>query len=252
VDEHYVLVGARITVELGTEAAPEVVRLSQFTEGPFLQSYVLMTDGGSILIDPVRPKPQEAQRPFLDRVGACQAIILITALHERNVYWFRERLGVPIYCPKQSVQTLEGSVDHAFEDGESLPGGIVPYWTGDTQEGDAVLLWMSPSGKRVLFVGDAINGQTQPGRFDGAVEPAWMRSGTIRLRLPGKVEAPGFEERFGRLRDLGVEWVLNGHNPRPIINAAIAINRVLDKGVHEYLEGGACSYLWTELDPIPH
>jgi hypothetical protein len=48
VTEHYILVGVRISTELGTDEAPELIRLSQFTEGSFQQSYVLMADGGSI------------------------------------------------------------------------------------------------------------------------------------------------------------------------------------------------------------
>lgn len=161
----------------------------------------------------MRPKPQEGQAPFLDRIGTCQAIFLTTAMHERNAYWFRERTGAPIFCPRQSVDLLDGTIDHAYGEDEALPGGLEGFWTGDDREGDAVLRWTASDGTRVLFAGDAINGQTKPGRFDGAVEPFWMRSGSIRLRLPGQVPAETFGARFERLRDVEADWV--GVGPQP-------------------------------------
>ena len=245
--EHYTLIGVRIATELGTDAEPEIVRVSQFTEGPFQQSYILKCEGGSVLIDPMRPKPREGEQPFLDRIGDCQGIVLTTALHERNVYWFRERLDAPIYCPEQGVGQLDGTIDHAYSEGDELPGGLSSFWVGEEERGDAPLLWKSPSGSRILFAGDAINGQTEPGGFNGAVEAFWMESGRIRLRLDGDVGKEEFEGRFLNLRDVSFDLILNGHNPKPIENGQSALRKVLDEGDIDSPEGFTCTYLVCDL-----
>ncbi|MBS10919.1 MAG: hypothetical protein CME19_04865 [Gemmatimonadetes bacterium] len=84
--EHYILIGTRIRTALGTDDKPEVVQLSQFTDGSFQQSFALIAEDGTVPVDTVRPRPHEEEQPFLDRIGSCQAIVLTTANHERYVY----------------------------------------------------------------------------------------------------------------------------------------------------------------------
>ena len=61
-----------------------------------------------MLVDQVWLILLEGEQFFLDWVGKCQAIVLTTVLHDRNVYWYREPLGVPVCCPKPAVGTPRG------------------------------------------------------------------------------------------------------------------------------------------------
>tara|TARA_B100000700_G_scaffold295633_1_gene358723 strand:+ start:536 stop:838 length:303 start_codon:yes stop_codon:yes gene_type:complete len=99
----------------------------------------------------------------------------------------------------------------------------------------------------VLFTGDAVDGQTQPDVFNGAVEPFWMQSGPIRLRLYGDVPESVFRERFAKVRTVEADLAFTGHNPLPIEDAGRALHKVLDEGHHEMPAGFACSYLYTSL-----
>ncbi len=80
-----------------------------------------------------------------------------------------------------------------------------------------VLLWKASQGKTVLIAGDAINGQTEPGGFDGAVEAAFHQVGGIRLRLEGKLTAREMTKRFEPLLDHTFSLILSGHHPDVLI-----------------------------------
>jgi hypothetical protein len=51
--------------------------------------------------------------------------------------------------PSQQWGPLEGKVNHVFEEGDELTGELQSFWTGDDSAGDSMLLWQSPSGKRI-------------------------------------------------------------------------------------------------------
>ena len=47
--------GTRFSVEVGTEEKPEVIRWTNWGNGPLQQCFALMTGEGTVLIDPGRP-----------------------------------------------------------------------------------------------------------------------------------------------------------------------------------------------------
>ena len=247
--------GTRIRTEVGTDERPEVVRWTTWDGGPFKQSYALISPEGTVLVDPVRPirpdkGPALPPSVFEQYTGRKHiAVVCTTPFHERNIYWFRENTGAPIYLPREAASAFEGEPDHLYEDGDVLPGGARALSTGD-ETGEMMLLWQTPAGKQVLFSGDTINGQSAVGGFDGTVEASWLQVGGIRLRMEGKVDADEMKQRYERLLDVEFDIILNGHNPKPIDqNPKGALRKVLTEGTHEFFEyeAGACSFLWVDL-----
>ena len=246
--------GTRIQTEVGTDERPEVVRWTTWDGGPLKQSYALISKEGTVLVDPVRPiRPDKtlALPPsiFEQYTGRKHlAIICTTALHERNIYWFRENYGIPIYVPKETAFAFEGKPDQVYEDGAILPAGAQALWIGAHQKGEMVLHWRAPGGAQILICGDAIYGQSSPGAFDGAPETFWHQIGGIRLFSEGRIGESEMRGRYERLLDLEFERILNGHNPKPIDqHPKDALQKVLQEGAYEFHPSGSCTYLWLDL-----
>lgn len=246
--------GTRIQTEIGTDERPEVVRWTTWDGGTLKQSYALISTEGTILVDPVRPlRPDKtlALPPsiFKQYTGhKYLAVICTTALHERNIYWFRESYGIPIYVPKEVASAFEGKPDQVYEDGDVLPAGVQALWIGAHQKGEMVLHWRTPGGAQILICGDAIYGQSSFGAFDGASETFWHQTGGIRLFSQGRVGESEMRGRYECLLDLEFERILNGHNPKPIDQQPKdALRKVLREGTYELHPNGGCTYLWLDL-----
>jgi hypothetical protein len=186
-----------VVVELGTEERPELIRWSTTLapEGRYspFESYALHTAGGWVLVDPEEPSVEGLAR-LRRLVGARPvATVLTSDGHERDCYRVRERWGTPVWAPAARgggaarPYALEGHPDHAYGEGTALPGGLRPVAVEGLWEADCFLLWLAPGGQRVLFTGDALNGQ---------VETALARADHYR-REPGLAfgSRPGYFER---------------------------------------------------------
>jgi glyoxylase-like metal-dependent hydrolase (beta-lactamase superfamily II) len=159
-----------VGVEVGTEGTPVLVRWSTWAPRFGSQervAYALRTAAGPVLVDPEAPAAGQAGR--VGRlVGRPPVATLLTSdRHERDAYAIRARWGTPVWAPAAGLPErggeLAGRPDHAFEDGELLPGGVLALrvpggWTG----AEAALLWAAPGGARVLFTGDLLNGPCAP------------------------------------------------------------------------------------------
>ena len=82
----------------------------------------------------------------------------------------------------------------------------------------------------MMFCGDTIYGQTDPGGLAGYAAKGWMQPDGIRLYMADSRSKRAMRQTYGRLVDMGLTEVFNGHNPKPIINASQAIADVLSKG----------------------
>jgi hypothetical protein len=199
------------------------------------------------LVDPIRPIGQNAVARFekyccCDKIG----IVCTNPNHERNVYWFRENYGAPIFMPKRGTSEFEGKPNHLYEDGDMLPGGVRALALGDS--GEMVLHWQALGGTRILISGDAIYGQSSPGGFEGATEEFWMQVGGIRLLQGGKLGEDEMKRDFEPLLDLDIDIILNGHNPKPIDQEPkVAIQKVLKEGTLDIRAEWDCTYLWIDL-----
>ena len=111
-------------------------------------SYALASDDGAILIDPHRPPPDA-----LERLPETQAICLTAGSHQRSAWRLRRELGVPVHAPAL-VREVEEEPDVRYGDGDSLPGGLVAYFTpgaGTTQH-----TLVRPGDKGISFCPDLL------------------------------------------------------------------------------------------------
>ena len=247
----YIQRGTRISVEVGTESNPKIVRWSTWGNGPFQQSYALFSKDGIALVDPVRPKV-EAAVDHLDRLfdQGVAAVISTTPFHERHIFWFRQRYGAAVHIPDRAADAYPGKRNEIYQSGDTLPGGCEAVYVGGTNE-EMVLLWKATAKKTVLIAGDAINGQTDAGGFDGEMQAPFHQVGGIRLRLEGKLTAAEMRKRYASLLDHSFDLILTGHNPKGITrNPKGALQRVLKSGKHDILDygEGVCTYLWMDIE----
>ena len=170
----------RVIVEVGTEAAPVVVRWCTRRGQDFIDpqmpmrsgavgvydSYALRTPDGWVLVDPDRPGA-DAAAGLWGLIGTRPVAILLTNdWHERDAYALRAAHGAPVWAaaagwPERGGE-LEGRPDHPFEDGATLPGGVRALRVDGLRAGDTAFRWRAPTGERVLFTGDAVNGPADP------------------------------------------------------------------------------------------
>jgi hypothetical protein len=159
---------SRFSVVLGTEAAPALIHWATQrtppTYSPF-DSYALRTRDGWVLIDPEEPAADVMTH--LERLIGERpvATVLTSDGHERSAYDARERWGTPVWGPipveSERGTGYDGAPDHHFEEPATLPGGLRPIRVAGLWGGDHALMWVSPTGERVLFSGDIVNGQVQ-------------------------------------------------------------------------------------------
>lgn len=171
------------SVVLGTRDRPSLLRGCTWAAPWWVFGhndwYALSVPGGCVLVDPDgagdiddtgRAGETGHGAPGVwEPFGRPPAIVLTTDQHERSAYALRERLGAPVWAPEAGLAAggdLEGRPDRTYRGGSDLPGGlraIVPGGIGGTTAAAwHVLAWRAPSGERVLFTGDALNGPADP------------------------------------------------------------------------------------------
>jgi hypothetical protein len=69
----------------------------------------------------------------------------------------------PALGEAQRDAAYDGQPDHLYAAGDALPGGLRALKLAGAWRGDHALLWQAPGGERVLFSGDILNGQVEPG-----------------------------------------------------------------------------------------
>lgn len=103
-----------------TEVVPGILHWSLDDDriSSVTHSYAIVTDEGTILIDPL--PLDEAAVSSLENV---KAICLTGRFHQRSAWRYQEHFNVPVYAPT-GAQGLEGTQDHWYSDGDNLPGGL--------------------------------------------------------------------------------------------------------------------------------
>ena len=122
-----------------------------------LESYLLHTDDGDVLIDPM---------DYSVGVSEVVAIIVTRIAHERSARVFASESGAPIYLPELDAGRANGP--ESFETiahGDELPGGLKALEIKGVDGWELALL--SPVHDGTLFVGDALGtmGKWTPGEI---------------------------------------------------------------------------------------
>ncbi|HEU5315467.1 MAG TPA: MBL fold metallo-hydrolase, partial [Chloroflexota bacterium] len=227
-----------VSVILGTDERPQLIRWTTWWDSPgSWDSYALMTPDGPVLVDP-EGLTSDGERRLLELTkGATpRASVLTNDMHERGAYDAREKWGAPVWgpaygTPERGGRMDEGTPDHLYDDGDTLPGGMRAHkLEGGAFAGDTVLIWTSPEGKRVLFTGDALNGpfhganpagphprRGQPGLYLGA-GPFYLDRAT----------APRLKESFTKLLSEKIDLICGSHGDPFTVDPNGALARLLE------------------------
>jgi hypothetical protein len=198
--------GTTIHVELGTAAAPILVRWNTrayWTE-PFAKwghddAYAIITDDGVVLIDPREPAAEKLTELESGWSGRPVASLLTNAWHEQDCYGFRERYRSPVWSAAAGESEHDGEPDHFFVEGDELPGGIEAVVLSDGFCGDTVFFWTAPDGERVAFVGDAVSAQIRDGEID------------FHLQMYGRPTLDDYRAAFQRVADREIDMMCLAH-----------------------------------------
>jgi glyoxylase-like metal-dependent hydrolase (beta-lactamase superfamily II) len=197
---------SRVVVELGTESHPELIRFCTGQRpGSFgtIDGYALRTTAGWIFVDPVRPTPEGAGRLRRLMRARPTATVLTSDGHERFSHTVRRQWGIPAWGPAlgeaQRDAAYSEQPNHLYTEGDQLPSGLRAIKLAGMWRGDHALLWQAPTGERVLFSGDILNGQVEadlatadhyrrePGLYFGA-RPGYVERHANRAALKTSLE----------------------------------------------------------------
>ena len=229
----------RVSVLLGSENQPALVRWSTFWERPHhYDSYALMAPNGSpegpVVIDP-EALTSEGEERLLTLLGRSPAAIVLTNdMHERAAYALRERWNAPVWAPAYGAAEhggeMEGQPDHLYQDGAALPGGLRAVKITGAFRGDTILTWSAPSGERVLFTGDALNahfsadvpGGPHPRRGEPGL---YVGAGPFYLE---KFEPEAFKQSVRPLLNERIDLLCGAHGEPWSTAAGGTLRRLLD------------------------
>jgi hypothetical protein len=219
--------GTKIEHAVGPPTRPRVIRWTTWSgRNDLRQSYLLVTDEGGVAIDPVKLPPEglDYLRGLVDEVVA---VVTTCPNHDRDARWFGNQVRSPVFISSNSPARAQKAADQTFTEGR-LPGGLAAM-APSHEHGETWLLWKIGR-RKLLFCGDSIYGQTDPGGFAGYEPKFWMQADGIRLYMPSIVPKSEMKERYRPLLDLKLTEIYNGHNPRSISDPTAALTDVFRRG----------------------
>lgn len=246
--EYVIKQGTGVGLEVGTPEAPEITRWTSWGHGDLQQSFMLHTDAGTVITDPVLPAQSEALQLIKRHAGKVAAICSLSPLHERHIAEAARRYRAPVYGPSTASKTNKygRKLTARYGAEAALPGGIEVLESGD-DNGEVWLYWQTPTGTKVLINADTIYGQRQPGGMGGRKASYWMQEKGIRLRATGTPSRAQLRRRYERLEGLELDLILNGHNPLPLVRPQEALDEVLAEGTYEVHPSGACTFVYMDF-----
>ncbi len=186
-----------------------------------LDSYLLSTQGGSVLIDPCERKGTETPEDV-------KAIIITVGWHERSASLFARRTGAPVFVPARDVCMIEDLDEfETYGSGDDLPCDLKAIGTPGLTRGEQAIL--SPVHGGTLFVGDAM--------------------GTTGKWAPGEITLGGHPnghpqpaETLSHLLDYEFQNLLPGHGDALLDGAKSLVKQVIDSGVSTSTDPPAVTY----------
>lgn len=113
-------------------------------------AYALLTDEGSVLIDPL-----PLDESLLPRLEPVHAIVLTGGFHQRSAWRYRKRFGVPLWAPEMAPG-LDFRPDHFYDADEVLPGGLRALHAPGPAHLHFALMHERADGEAALFIGDLL------------------------------------------------------------------------------------------------
>jgi len=181
--------------EGGPQGWDRVVRSYAYDSGPSL-----------VLIDPLAPPS------LLEGLVESKevAVLLTEHCHVRSSTDCVERFGATVHAMRDAVLRLSLPA-HAFEQGDTLPGGVVAQLECYPFE---AIFWIPA--ERAIVTGDALVG----GELGLHVQPdSWLDEGTTPA---------AFRDRLRPLLDLPIELVLLTHGDPVLADGREAVRAALD------------------------
>ena len=114
--------------------------------------HVVKAEDALMLVDPCRLP--ESDLKTLEGLGAPTHVMVTNGNHERHAEFYRSRYNAKVMTNRKLMSKLKVGIDGFFEDGETLPGGLLAIEMPGLVAGETILL--HPGGKGALVVGDAI------------------------------------------------------------------------------------------------
>ncbi|MCP9442539.1 MAG: hypothetical protein NNA20_08085 [Nitrospira sp.] len=142
----------------------------------------LVTPEHRILVDP--PPLTEEAKTVIHRYGPVDSLIITNRDHLREAAACRSEFGGCLFFPDPDAAVMELTPDHAYKDGEVLPGGMLVVRLKDQKSpGESALFLQREKG--VLIVGDALIGKPAGGvsmlPADKYADAAKAKAGLRRL-----------------------------------------------------------------------
>lgn len=117
--------------------------------------WLILSEDGNVMVDPPLMTPEDEAR--IGQLGAPRHIVVTNRDHDREVARYRDRYGAQTWMHKRDAPLVDIQIDHTFQHGDRLPGGIEVIHIPDNKSPgeSALLLHRNPN---VLILGDALIG----------------------------------------------------------------------------------------------
>jgi glyoxylase-like metal-dependent hydrolase (beta-lactamase superfamily II) len=138
------------------QIVPDVQTWSLFMpdKGYAFNGYAVATEGGTVLIDPPEPSPEDGWGA-IDLLEPFTGVWITNRDHSRAAIPFRERYGISVYAHEADADRLEAGADATVRGNERLPGDIELIHVPGKSPGE--IAFHLPR-SRALIVGDVVIG----------------------------------------------------------------------------------------------
>jgi glyoxylase-like metal-dependent hydrolase (beta-lactamase superfamily II) len=138
------------------QIVPDVQTWSLFMpdKGYAFNGYAVTTEGGTVLIDPPEPSPEDGWGA-IDLLEPFSGVWITNRNHSRAAATFRERYGITVHAHEADADRLEAGADATVSGDERLPGDIRLIHVPGKSPGE--IAFHLPR-SRALIVGDVVIG----------------------------------------------------------------------------------------------
>ena len=195
----------------------------------FFNSWLVTTDAGALVVDPLEPDDGDLTALDAQRL---HAVVLTNRDHERAAASVAARYRVPVFAPAPDAPEMHVRVDRPLRDGDDVAGWRVVMFDGFKTAGECALVR-----DRVAITGDAFWG---------------VPAGAVRLMPDDKLVSPVHAALSARrLLAANVQHLLVGDGMPVFYRAFEAISEMLDARRDAFVRRVNIDDVQIEDDPGP-